>query len=83
MISHEEANSNQNEVSTILLLGRIDGKLDSVLNRINNHDDRIHDLQKEINSLNRWKSYTVGILTMISLVAGFVANRVSEFVFGG
>ena len=83
MNKEDDLTNSQEEISAILLLGRIDGKLDSALNQIRSHDTRIHDLQKEINALNRWKSYTVGILTMISLVAGFVANRVSEFVFGG
>lgn len=72
----------ESQTSLILLLGRIDGKLDSALSRISSHDVQLNELQKEINLLNRWKSYTIGAITIISVVSGLVANRIASFIFG-
>ena len=55
---------NQNSVSDgsiLLLLGRIDGKLDAAITQGQANSERIDAQDKRISALERWRAYLVGI----------------------
>ena len=66
----------------LLLLGRIDGKMDSVLLRLE-HNDKIHDeLDERITSLERWKSYILGVAAVLSALVATFATKLTTFIMG-
>ena len=71
-----ENHPHSDEHAMILLLGRIDGKLDAAITRLESHDQRITKLDSDVGSLRNWRAYTVGIATVISLVIATVGDRV-------
>ena len=76
--------THHDEHAMILLLGRIDGKLDAAITRLESHDQRITRLDTDVGSLRNWRAYTVGIATVISLVIAAMGDRVlSLFNRGG
>lgn len=52
-----DGNVNSNEL--ILLIGRLDGKMDTLLMQQNNHDDRLRELEK-----GRW--FNLGVAAAVS-----------------
>lgn len=56
-----------NTTELVLLLGRLDGKMDTVLNNQTNHDTRIRELEK-----GRWFNLGAGA-AISSLISGGIA----------
>ncbi|NJL70250.1 MAG: hypothetical protein HC888_00955 [Candidatus Competibacteraceae bacterium] len=66
----------------LLLLGRIDGKMDSVLLRLE-HNDKIHDdLDKRLTSLEKWRAYILGVAAVISALVATFAAKLTTFLMG-
>lgn len=66
----------------LLLLGRIDGKMDSVLLRLE-HNDKIHDeLDKRLTALERWRAYILGMTAILSAIIATLATKLTTFIMG-
>ena len=72
----QDDHAHHDEHAMILLLGRIDGKLDAAITRLESHDQRITRLDADVGSLRTWRAYTVGIATVISLAVAVLGDRV-------
>lgn len=64
-MSYDTNNSN-----VMLLLGRIDGKLDSALSRINQHDDTLEKHDVRITKLETGKAWVLGYAAAVSGAIG-------------
>lgn len=71
-----------------LMLGRIDGKLDHVLQRADKHDERAEELERvqslhseRIGTLERDRRWIVGIAAALSTVIGWAISIVKEYLF--
>lgn len=60
-------NDNSN---VMLLLGRIDGKLDSALSRIDQHDDTLEKHDERITKLETGKAWVLGYAAAVSGTIG-------------
>lgn len=61
--------------STLLLLGRLEGKLDALIQQTTNMNTRLESHEERITSLEKWKSYIIGA----SAVAGAIAGKLWEY----
>lgn len=59
-----------NNDNIILLLGRIDGKLDSALSRIDQHDDTLEKHDVRITKLETGKAWVLGYAVAVSGAIG-------------
>lgn len=57
---------------TILLLGQIDGKLDSLIDTTKGLISRVDTQEKRITALERWQSYIAGGAAVLGASAGEV-----------
>ena len=73
-MSYDTNNSN-----VILLLGRIDGKLDSALSHIDQHDDTLEKYNERITKLETGKAWVLGYAVAVSGAIGIAI----EFFFKG
>lgn len=55
-----------------LMLGRIDGKLDHVLQRQDASDKQIEALSKRVSLLEKNKAWVIGAATALSTLVGYV-----------
>ena len=62
-----DTNNNSN---VILLLGRIDGKLDCSLSRIDQHDDTLEKHDERITNLETGKAWVLGYAAAVSGAIG-------------
>jgi hypothetical protein len=51
-------------------LGRIEGKLDSVLEKQESHSDRLDNHGNRLGKLERWQSYTLGAGAAAGVLVG-------------
>lgn len=59
-----------NNGNVMLLLGRIDGKLDSALSRIDQHDDTLEKHDERITKLETGKAWAMGVAAAVSTAVG-------------
>ena len=59
-----------NNNNVILLLGRIDGKLDSALSHIDQHDDTLEKYNERITKLETGKAWVLGYAAAVSGAIG-------------
>ena len=59
-----------NNNNVILLLGRIDGKLDCSLSRIDQHDDTLEKHDERITNLETGKAWVLGYAVAVSGAVG-------------
>ena len=62
-----------------LLLGRIDGKLDAALARMDRIEDSHANLEDRVATLERWRAYLLGA----AAIAGAVASHLAELITRG
>lgn len=62
-----------------LLLGRIDGKLDAALARMDRIEDSHAHLEERVATLERWRAYLLGA----AAIAGAVASHLAELITRG
>lgn len=72
--------SQQNHLDTelTLLLGRIDGKLDSALSRMNSIEAKHDALEGRVSTLERWRAYLLGAAALAGAFASQIASLVSK-----
>lgn len=73
-MTYETNNSN-----VVLLLGRIDGKLDSALSRIDQHEDTLEKYNERITKLETGKAWMLGYAAAVSGAIGLAL----QFLFKG
>lgn len=66
-----------NDPETMILLGRLDGKLDALINQTAGIHNTLEKHDHRIGVLERWRAYVLGA----AAVAGAVAHKVFEFIF--
>jgi hypothetical protein len=71
------ASTEQTTEQIMLMLGRMEGKIESIIEHSRRNDDRFDVLEDEIKSLNSYKDNTAGQ----ARVWGVVAGLISGFVF--
>ena len=59
-----------NNGNVMLLLGRIDGKLDSALSRIDQHDNTLEKHDERITKLETGKALAMGVAAAVSTAVG-------------
>ena len=70
---HEE------DPNMLLLLGRIDGKLDSVLSNLARHETELIALDERVTKLERGVSWFHGVYAVVSTVTGFLLGSLQLF----
>lgn len=80
------APNNDASPSTLLLLGKIDGKLDQVVARMDAFearqetrdrrlDDRLEDVSNRVSAIERWRAWIIGVSVAGGATAGASADR--------
>jgi len=66
----------------LLLLGRLDGKMDAVLRRMDNNDKMHDELEDRITSLEHWRAYILGIAALLSALVATFSTKLTTFLMG-
>lgn len=66
----------------LLLLGRLDGKMDAVLQRMDANDKVHDDLENRISALEHWRTYILGIAAILSALISTFATKLTSFLMG-
>lgn len=66
----------------LLLLGRLDGKMDAVLQRMDINDKHHDELEQRITSLEHWRAYILGIAAILSAIVATFATKLTSFIMG-
>lgn len=67
----------------LLLLGRIDGKLDQFQLQLRDLTKNHDDMDARVSSLETSRAYLLGIAGAVSIIAGALSSKIVEFVTGG
>jgi hypothetical protein len=59
-------NATTNDLDAILLIGRMDGKIDLLLEYRKDQDVKITRIDSRVASLESWRSKTIGVLAAMS-----------------
>jgi hypothetical protein len=63
-----------------LIVGRVEGKIDSLLAAVTRQDERHDALSKRVSSLERWRSYTLGASAAIGAIISVVLHFLKAHV---
>ncbi|WP_209316499.1 hypothetical protein [Haematospirillum jordaniae] len=63
----------------LLLLGRIDGKLDSVLSNLARHETELTALDERVTKLERGLAWFHGVYAVASAITGFLLGAFQPF----
>lgn len=69
---------NHLDTELTLLLGRIDGKLDSALSRMHTIETKHDSLEERLSTLERWRAYLLGAAALAGAFASQIADLVSK-----
>jgi len=58
--------------SLIFTLGRIEGKLDSTLTRLDRHEQRVDEIEGRLTALEKGKAYLMGGAAAVAAIITFV-----------
>lgn len=65
----------------VLLLGRMDGKLDAVIAQTGELGGTLKDHATRLGALERWRAYIIGISTAAGASAGLVVEKLTALLF--
>ena len=66
----------------LLLLGKLDGKMDAVLQRMDANDKTHDELDVRVTSLEHWRAYILGIAAILSAIIATFATKLTTFLMG-
>lgn len=69
-MTHDPSTEGPTTHSVLLLIGRMDGKLDLLLTRHDQHERQLQNLERRIRALEAWKSKAVGWLAAAGAAGG-------------
>lgn len=67
-----------NHEDLLLAIGRLEGKVDSILSTMGHHHDQIENLDERVRSLEGGRSWLMGGAAAISLFTSFAAKWFSN-----
>lgn len=66
----------------LLLLGRLDGKMDAVLQRMEANDKHRDEHEERITSLEKWRAYVLGIAAIVSALIATFSTKLTTYLMG-
>lgn len=66
----------------LLLLGKLDGKMDAVLQRMEVNDKHHDELEERITSLEKWRAYVLGIAAIVSALVATFWTKLTTYLMG-
>jgi hypothetical protein len=59
----------------LIMLGRLDGKLDTALNQMRRAEEHHEELDARVDRLERWKSTVLGLAVGVGALSGGVVSK--------
>jgi hypothetical protein len=56
----------------ILLIGRLEGKLDALISQTHRQSNKLLELEDRLNKLEAYKSWLLGVASVVSVIASFI-----------
>jgi len=67
-----------NEAELILVIGRLEGKLDAFLQMHRSHEERLKSYENRIRLLENSRSYVYGIAAVLGFIASFSLTVITK-----
>lgn len=74
--------TNQPSPELLILLGRLDGKMDAVLQRMEVNDKNHDEHEERITSLEKWRAYVLGIAAIVSALIATFSTKLTNYLMG-
>jgi hypothetical protein len=72
----------QPPLELLIMLGRIDGKMDAVIQRLELNDKHHEQLDDRVSALERWRAWILGVVAVISTVVALLASDAFHYFVG-
>lgn len=77
LIGHINMNSNSHlDPDLVLLIGRLEGKLDALINQSHRQANMIMDLEARLNKLEAYKGWLAGVASVVSIAASWIFSKI-------